>query len=111
MKTNKVTVFWSSPAQEDLEAIIEFISMDSSTNARTIFEEIKKNCIKLEIHPHSGRIPPELKAHNIEAYREIIVMHWRLLYRQRNDELDILAVIDSRRDIEDALLERIIRRN
>ena len=66
--------------------------------------------MKLELFPNAGRIPPELKAHNIDSYRELIVRHWRIIYRFLSDEINILAVIDSRRDIDDTLLERIIYR-
>jgi len=106
----KTKIFWSLPAQEDLESIIEYITIDSKENARALYEEIKKNCIKLEMFPETGRVPPELKAHNIESYRELIVKHWRLLYRHGNNEVNLLAVLDSRRDIDDTLLERMIKR-
>ena len=108
MKTEQYTIFWTKSAQDDLESVIEYISKDSIINAKAIYEQIKSACLKLEGHPNIGRIIPELKIHNIEFYREIISSPWRIMYRVNEFEVLILAVIDSRRDITDALLARAL---
>jgi len=111
MSLKTYNVYWSLFAQDDLHSIIEFIEIDSKQNAFKVYETIKKNCIKIEQHPNVGRIPPELKELNIETYRELIIQNWRVIYRVGNKEIFILAVIDSRRDIDDSLLRRVLNRN
>jgi toxin ParE1/3/4 len=103
-------IWWSESAQSDLESIIDFISVESKANAISVFKQIKESCIKLERFPNIGRVPTELKEINIESYRELVVAIWRILYRINNNEINILAVIDSRRDIDDALLNRLLYR-
>ncbi len=110
MKTKLYEVSWSESAQKDLESIIDFILTDSKQNAESVYNQIKSNCQKLEKFPNIGRIPSELKAVSIESYREIIVMNWRILYKFDKEEVGVLAVIDSRRDIDDALLSRMLYR-
>lgn len=111
MSSKTHAVIWSQFAQDDLQSIIEFIEIDNKQNAFRIFEIIKKNCIKIEQHPNVGRILPELKDINIETYRELVIQNWRVIYRVSDKEIFILAVIDSRRDIDDTLLRRVLNRN
>jgi len=56
--------------------------------------------------PDRGRIVPELKAYGILSYRELIISPWRVVYRTSEQKVYVLAVIDSRRNIEDILIER-----
>jgi len=53
-----------------------------------------------------GRIVPELKTYGILSYRELIISPWRVVYRTSEQKVYVLAVIDSRRNIEDILIER-----
>ena len=110
MNSSKVSVHWSRAAQGDLESIIDYIAQDSIANARNVLESIKSSSIKLGPHPFSGRVVPELQALNIESYREVIASHWRVIYRASDTEINVLAVLDSRRDLDDALLARMLRR-
>ena len=42
--------------------------------------------------------------------RELIESPWRILYRIEADTVYVLAVIDARRNVEDLLLDRFVRR-
>ncbi len=110
MKNKRYQVYWSESAQFDLGMIIDYIAADSFANAKKIFATIKVSCLKLESFPDIGRIPIELNEINIDSYREIVVMAWRIIYRVNIDNIDVLAVIDSRRDIDDMLLTRLLNR-
>lgn len=101
-------VFWTRTAQQDLIRIIEYIVADSQSKARTIFTEIRQKTAGLNHLPLRGRVVPELKYHGITGYREIIRQPWRIIYKVEEDRVWILAVIDSRRNIEDLLLVRLI---
>lgn len=106
----KYSVSWSESAQFDLESILDYIAVENEANAKKVFEDIKEHCLKIESFPKIGRIPLELKSINIETYREIVVAPWRIFYRINNNDVLVLAVIDSRRDIDDTLLNRILNR-
>jgi hypothetical protein len=59
--------------------------------------------------PNQGRIVPELKEQGIQTYRELIVAPWRIVYRVSDTTVFVLSVIDSRRNVEDILLDRLIK--
>jgi toxin ParE1/3/4 len=104
----KFGVEWAQPASKDLENIIDYISEDNVDPAITIFEKIKSKCNTLNQFPDRGRIVPELKAYGILSYRELIISPWRVIYRTSDQKVYVLAVIDSRRSIDDILIERFL---
>jgi len=50
-------------------------------------------------------------AQGVGHYRELIIPPWRVIYRFSGDTVYVLSVLDSRRNLEDVLLERLIRIN
>jgi len=101
-------VEWAQPASKDLENIIDYISQDNVDSAITIFDKIKSKCNTLNQFPDRGRIVPELKAYGILSYRELLISPWRVIYRTSDQKVYVLAVIDSRRNIDDILIERFL---
>ena len=102
---------WAKVAESDLAEIIEYIMQNSPVTANELFKKIKIKTENLALLPDRGRIVPELLSQGISLYREIIIAPWRVIYRIVEKTIFILAVIDSRRNIEDVLLERLIRTN
>jgi len=102
-------VFWTETSYRDLDNIIDYISIDSIDNALTILYKIKEKAETLCSFPDRGRIVPELKFHNIENYRELILNPWRIIYKIEKDKVYVLSVLDGRRNIEDILLERLLK--
>ena len=102
-------VVWSRTAERDLESIIDYIAKDSPLNAKRVLTKIKKKSSILNSYPVRGRIVPELKEFNILQYREIIVDPWRIIYKTAEDKVIVMSVIDSRRNVEDILLDRLIK--
>ncbi len=105
----KYKVVWSRTAEHDLESIIDYIAEDSPINARKVFAKIKKKSSLLNSYPARGRIVPELKEFNILQYLEIIVDPWRIIYKIVESKVIVLSVIDARRNVEDVLLDRLIK--
>jgi len=108
--TRKFRVQWTQTAAGDLESIIDFIADDSMTSAVRVFQELRARAPRLASFPQRGRIVPELRAHGMLTYRELIESPWRILYRIEADTVYVLAVIDARRNVEDLLLDRFVRR-
>lgn len=96
-------------AANDLKAIIQYIHRDNPKTAVNLFTKLKAAASDLALFPERERIVPELLAHGIGHYRELIVPPWRIMYRFSEERVYILAVIDARRNIEDVLLGRLIR--
>lgn len=102
-------VLWASIAEDDLKNIILYIAEDSPTNARTIFGKIKEKASSLTQFPERGRTVPELQDQGIFLYRELIVAPWRIIYRISDKKVYVLSVLDSRQNVEDILLKRLIK--
>jgi toxin ParE1/3/4 len=107
--SKKYHVKWAAIAQSDLKQIIDYIGVDSPGNALQILKKIRKKASGLYTLPDRGRIVPELKDQGIHIYREIIVPPWRIIYRTSDATVFILSVIDSRRNVEDILLDRFVK--
>lgn len=104
----KFKVEWTRAASLDLLNIIDYISEDRTDAAMSIFNEIRSKCQTLNQSPKRGRVVPELKEYGISSYHEIMVKPWRIIYRISDNKIYVLAVIDSRRNIEDILIERFL---
>jgi len=105
----KTKVVWAATAVKDLEDIIDYISLDSINSAIDQYKKIKNATIYLTEFSKSGRIIPELYEQNITKYRETILSPWRIMYKEEQNVVYIMAIIDGRRNIEDILMRRNIR--
>ena len=99
-------VTWAAIAQHDLKQLIDYIAIDNPLNASRILRKIKQKVSALYTMPDRGRMVPELKEQGIHTYRELIVAPWRVIYRISDTTVFVLSVIDSRRNVEDLLLDR-----
>ncbi len=101
-------IIWAISAENDLREIIDYIATDSPANALKIFQKIKKKASSLYTMSERCRIVPELKDQGIMQYRELIAPPWRIIFRIAEMKIYILLVIDSRQNIEDILLKRLV---
>jgi len=105
----KCDVIWTDTAKKDLNEIIEYSAQDLIEIAIQKYEKIKEAAGPLALFPDHGRVIPELLKHNITKYKELIISLWRLMYKVENNIVYIMASIDGRRNIEDILLQRLLR--
>ena len=103
-------LIWTKNAEFDLETIIEYIKIDSIENAKKIFFALKKECNNLYYFLERKRVAPELQQIGILKYREVIYLRWRLIYKIENKKVSILLVVDSSRNLEDILFQRLIKK-
>lgn len=83
------TLIWSPDAIRDLESISEYISRDSFEFASVQIQKIIAVCESICIFPFSGRKTPEIGQENI---RERLCGNYRIIYRVRNEAIEILAI-------------------
>jgi plasmid stabilization system protein ParE len=102
-------VRWASVAENDLLGVVIFIAEDSPVNAMKVLAKIKTKTAKLESAPMRGRVVPELQRQGISFYREIVIAPWRVIYKIEEDKVYVLSVVDSRRNVEDLLLARLLQ--
>lgn len=101
-------VWWSETSEKDLLSIIEYIARENPLQASKLFREIKKRAESLSAFPDRGRIVPELQDQGIMLYHELIIGPWRIMYRVSDNIVYVLSVLDSRQNVEDILLKRLI---
>ncbi len=105
----KYRVVWADTATADLTAIAEYLAATDIGLALRMVEELRSQAAKLATLPLRGRVVPELQAQGIVFYREIFRHPWRLLYRVAGNTVYVVTVCDSRRNLEDLLLDRFLR--
>ena len=102
-------VLWTHTAQQDLSEIINYIAQDSVDEALAIMGKLETKAALLTTLPDRGRVVPELLHTGISQYRELISAPWRIIYRIESRKVLIMAVLDSRRDLQTVLLGRLAR--
>ena len=105
----RYTVLWAASATLDLDGVIDFIAQGDLSAAIHFLREIRLKADSLCHLPERGRVVPELQAQDVTLYRELIIKPWRVVYRIEAHRVYVLAVLDTRRNVEDLLLTRLIR--
>ncbi len=82
-------VSWTPQALADLEAICLFIARDAPEMASVFADRAFRTTDRLIDHPRSGRIVPEFSQ---EHLREVLLGNYRIIYRLRNEEAQVLTV-------------------
>jgi len=100
---------WSEQAALDLERLITYIASENPKTAGQILKKIKTEVSQLDYLPFLGRIVPEFEVQGFLLFRELIVAPWRIVYRASFENVYILAVFDSRKNVDDVLLERFLK--
>jgi toxin ParE1/3/4 len=108
---NEFKVFWTDAAENDLWGIIGYIALDNKITARKVLGKIRKKVSLLFSTPKRGRVVPELLEHGLTEYRELIFSPWRIIYKIEKQKVIVLSVLDSRRNLEDILYQRLISKN
>jgi toxin ParE1/3/4 len=89
-------IVWTEPAVEDLRELHAYIARDSEMYASGFVERIISAAERVADHPGAGRVVPE---NNDENVREILYQHYRITYRVKKDEIEMLTVIHGARDL------------
>lgn len=105
---NRYRVQWTASAKQDLFEIIQYIAEDDADTALRLLDKIEQKANNLYQYPERGRAVSEFHTIGISIYREIIIRPWRLLYRIADKKVYVMALLDSRRELDKVLLERLI---
>jgi addiction module RelE/StbE family toxin len=93
-------VYWTQNAIEHLVNLYEYIALNSPTYAVRMVDKITRRSEQIAEHPLSGRKVPEYDAEDI---RELIENPYRIIYRIKQDQIYVLAVIHGSRLLPDEL--------
>ena len=82
-------VTWSPLADEQVDDAVAYIAADNPGAALKWLERLLDRVKWLADFPDSGRMVPETQREDV---REIIVSPYRVMYRRKNDRVEIAAV-------------------
>lgn len=85
-----MNVHWTDTAVAHLVAIYERIAQDAPVYAQRMIDRLTKRSEQIATFPESGRMVPEYEAPDI---REVIENPYRIIYRIKVDQIDVLAVV------------------
>jgi toxin ParE1/3/4 len=105
----RLPVEWATIAEGDLGEIVAYIARDDSGAAAVVLDRLEAKASSLATLATRGRVVPELQRIQIRDYRELLVKPYRLVYRVEKLRVVVLGVFDGRRDLEDILVDRLLR--
>lgn len=101
-------VEWSPEALDDVDAIAEYIARDSEIYAQSVVAKILAVSRSLNQNPLRGRMVPELEN---EEVRERFIYSYRLIYRVRDKQVLIIAVMHGKQMLVEAVGGRMHEQN
>jgi plasmid stabilization system protein ParE len=105
----KFVVNITQNAENDLNEIILFIAQNNPQTAIKIMKRIQAKINTLDHFPDRGSYVPELLARNVKEYRQITEAPWKIIYEVEEKTVNILAIIDSRRNLQDILIKKLLK--
>lgn len=105
----RLPVRWAQAASLDVIEIVEFVKRDRPDAARKLGHSFLTEASRLRRNPRQGKVVPELLEKGIGDYRQVVIVAYRLIYAVRTEFIDVVAVIDSRRDVQSLVLRRLMR--
>ena len=91
---------WSPRAVSHLEGICDYIAKDSKYYAALFAKKIIAIVKSIPQFPRSGRVVPE---YNDENLREKLYENYRIVYRIKEDVIEIVAICHGSRLLENIL--------
>lgn len=102
-------VFLTDDAARDLEQIYDYIEKhDAPSKADYVLGKIEKAFSSLQEDPNRGAYPKELSTLGIKEYREILFKPYRIIYRVQEHRVNVLLIVDGRRDMQTLLERRLL---
>jgi len=87
---------WTDPAVEDLRELYAYIARDSELYASGFVQRLISATERLVDHAEMGRVVPES---NNDSIRELLYQNYRIIYRLKDDQVEVLSVIHGARDL------------
>lgn len=95
-----VRLHWTPEALARLRAIQAYIAQESPEAARRTVTRLIKRAGQIAEFPHSGRLVPEYDSTDL---RELLERPYRILYRIKTQQIDIVTIWHYRRLLPEKL--------
>ena len=78
--------------------------------ADKLLENLESTILRLQTMPLRGHVPLELERVGVLEFREVLFKPYRIIYEVVKTRVYVHCVLDGRRNMQDLLQERILRR-
>jgi len=103
------SLIWAADATDELVEIFTFQKEKyGAKRAMEVYEKIHERVVVTKTLPETGRVVPELTAIGVTDIRELIENPWRILYQVNGERVEVISVIDGRRNFEEVLYRKIM---
>ena len=99
----------SQSAERDLAEITRYIAQNNPQNATKIKRRIIAKINSLDHFPERGSYVFELLDKNVKEYRQLTEPPWKIIYKIDDEIVRILAIVDSRRNLQDILIKKLLK--
>jgi plasmid stabilization system protein ParE len=89
-----MTVVWTNNAKRELRAVHDFIAQNSARYAQGVVDRITRQSELLAEQPYLGS---EVAEYGDESIRELLEHPYRIIYRVREDRVEVLSVVHGAR--------------
>jgi toxin ParE1/3/4 len=105
----KYDVIWSKDAGNELIEIISYIKYNTGKiTAEKIYTKILNEVNRISKNPEGRRISPLLREFGINYIHQFNISPWIVYYKVENNKMEIISIIDGRRNLEEILYKKII---
>jgi plasmid stabilization system protein ParE len=91
-----MTVSWTQNAKRELRAVHDYVAQNSPRYAQGLVDRITRKTEQLAQFPQFG---PEVPEYEDESIRELLEHPYRIIYRVRQDRVEILSVVHGARQL------------
>ena len=91
-----MTVYWTRNAKLALRAVHDYVARNSPRYAQGLVDRITRKTELLNQFPELGGEVPEYEN---ESIRELVEYPYRIIYRVREDRVEILSVVHGARPL------------
>ena len=103
------SIVWTADATDEVLEIVTYQKEKyGNRKALEVYNTLHERVLTAKSLPDSGRVVPELTAIGITEIRELIESPWRILYEVTEGRIEVLSVIDGRRNFEEILYRKIM---
>ncbi|MDR0315291.1 MAG: type II toxin-antitoxin system RelE/ParE family toxin [Treponema sp.] len=107
----KYEIIWSKDAGDELAEIISYIKYNTGKiTAEKIYLKIMNEIKRASENAAGRRIAPLLKKIGINYIHQLNINPWIIYYKTEKNKMEIISIIDGRRNLEEILYKKILDR-
>ncbi|MCL2763753.1 MAG: type II toxin-antitoxin system RelE/ParE family toxin [Treponema sp.] len=105
----KHEIIWSKDAGDELVDIISYVKYNTGNiTAKKINDKIMNEVEQISENPEGRKIAPLLREFGVNHIHQFNISPWIIYYKLENNKMEIISIIDGRRNLEEILYKKIM---